>query len=100
MDYISLQERIAHLQKTVEQKNLDLARLQGQVVDMESIRASNEALLVKKTQVECERDDLQKKYLKAVKKVGDMEKVTEKYTYDDVHTFKKVNQYIVNFNNH
>ena len=83
------QERIAHLQKTVEQKNLDLARLQGQVVDMESIRASNQALLVKKTQVECERDELQKKYIElqkkyseAVKRVVDMEKKNEEYLSD------------------
>ena len=70
----------------VEQKNLDLAKLQGQVVDMESLRASNQALFVKKTQVECERVDLQKKYSElqkkysdAEKRVVDMEKVTEKY---------------------
>ena len=70
-------------QRALEQKDLDLERLQGQVVD---IRASNQALFVKKTQVECERDDLQKKYSElqkkysdAEKRVVDMEKVTEKY---------------------
>ena len=65
-------------QRALDQKNLDLAKLQGQVVDMESLRSSNQALLVKKTQVECERDELQKKYSEAVKRVGDMEQVTEK----------------------
>ena len=65
-------------QRALDQKNLELAKLQGQVVDLESLRASNQALLVKKTQVECERDELQKKYSEAVKRVGDMEKVTEK----------------------
>ena len=65
-------------QRALEQNNLDLAKLQGQVVDLESIRSSNQALLVKKRQVERERDELQKKYSEAVKTVSDMEQVTEK----------------------
>ena len=65
-------------QRALEQKNLELERLQGQVVNLESLRSSYQALLVKKTQVECERDELQKKYSEAVKRVGDMEQVTEK----------------------
>ena len=71
------------------------------MVDLESLRSNYQALLVKKTQVECERDELQKKYSEAVKRVVDMEKVTEKYMMINiVHTFKKVNQDIVIFNNH
>ena len=85
MDYISLQERIAHLQKMFYQM------LQGKVVDLEY---NYQALQVEKTQVECERDELQKKYSEAVKRVGDMEKVTEKYMMIEiinmVQTFKKV----------
>ena len=65
-------------QRALDQKNLDLAKLQGQVVDLESLRSNYQALLVKKTQVECESDELQKKYSEAVKRVVDMEKVTEK----------------------
>ena len=64
-------------QRALEQENLDLAKLQGQVVDLESLRSNYQALLVKKTQVECERDELQKKYSEAVKRVGDMEQVSK-----------------------
>ena len=49
------------------------------MVDLESFRANYQALLVKKTQVECERDELQKEYSEAVKRVVDMEQVREKY---------------------
>ena len=65
-------------QRTLDQEHLDLARLQGQVVDLKSLRSNYEALLVKKTQVECERDELQKRYSEVVKKVGEMEQATEK----------------------